>query len=114
MVDFIESESFLLPSEVRNDVAGRLKEPQGIRSLQLHLKGESLENTKEFSRMLVALSRQGAKVSHEISIQLDFSRPITRERVLSLVGNMPKPRNGSLKVRLQLEDKPDGDGEAGA
>ncbi|MBI2094979.1 MAG: hypothetical protein HYT89_02295, partial [Candidatus Omnitrophica bacterium] len=41
--------------------------------------------------------------SHEVSIKLDFPRDISRDKALMLVENMPKPRNGSLRVRVQCE-----------
>ena len=104
MADFFESASFVLPSEVRKDVAGRLKAKNGIRSLELQLKGEALEGAKEFANMLSALKKRGVKISHEFSIRLDFPRAISRRRALLLVGSMPKPKNGSVKVRIQLQD----------
>ncbi len=102
MTDFFESESFLLPQDVKNDVAGRLKEKRQIKSVELKVKGEALEGAAEFGRMLVGLKRSGVKVSHEFSIKLDFPRNISREKALHLVENMPRSRNGSLKVRIQL------------
>ena len=108
MNDFFESESFLLPSEVCNDVAGRLKERKAIRSVELRVKGETLEGAKEFGRLLIGLKKRGVKVSHEFSIKLDFPRSITRDRALDLVGNMPRSKNGSLKVRIQFADGGDG------
>ena len=108
MNDFFESESFHLPSEVRNDVAGRLKERKAIRSVELRVKGETLEGAKEFGRLLMGLKKRGVKVSHEFSIKLDFPRSITRDRALDLVENMPRSKNGSLKVRIQFADGGDG------
>lgn len=102
--DFFESESFVLPSEVRNDVAGRLKERKAIRSVELRVKGEALEGAQEFGRLLVGLKKRGVKVSHEFSIKLDFPRSISRDRALELVENMPRSKNGSLKVRIQFAD----------
>ena|SRR3989338_2194849 len=104
MTDFFESASFVLPSEVRNDVAGRLKEKKGIRSVELSVKGETLEGAKEFGRMLVGLKKRGVKVSHEFSIKLDFPRSISRDSALDLVENMPRSKNGSLKVRIQFAE----------
>ena len=107
MGDFIESESFVLASEVRKDVAGRLKEGKLIKGLELRLKGEAMSNTREFSKRLLGLKRQGIRISHEFSIRLDFPKTISRDRVLDLVENMPRVRNGFLKVCVQLaEDTP--------
>lgn len=111
MASFFESESFVLPSQVKNDVAGRLKETKGIKSVELQLKGDSMEGGKEFSRILMALKKRGVKISHEFSIKLEFPRTISRERALSLVENMPKPRNGSLKVRIQIGSGESGEGK---
>ncbi len=106
MTDFFESESFVLPSQVRNDVAGRLKQAGGIKSLELHLKGDALDGAKKFSDMLLGLKKRGVKISHEVSIKLEFPRHISREKALFLVESMPQPRNGSLRVRIQQETKP--------
>lgn len=101
MTDFFESESFILPSEVRKDVAVKLRAVKGVKSLELHFKGDAMEGAKKFSQMLLALKRAGVKISHEVSIKLDFPRDISRDKALLLVENMPKPRNGSLRVRVQ-------------
>ena len=103
MTNFFESESFVLPSQVRNDVAGRMKETKGIKSVELQLKGDSMEGGKEFSKLLMAMKKRGVKISHEFSIKMDFPKGISRERVLDLVDSMPRPKNGSLKVRIQVE-----------
>ncbi len=104
MTDFFETESFLLPSEVRNDVAGRLKEKREIQSIELKVKGDTLEGAKEFGRILVGLKRSGVKVSHEFSIKLEFPRSISRDKALVLVESMPRSKNGALKVRIQLAE----------
>ena len=101
MTDFFESDSFVSPSQVKQDVASRLKE-QSIRSLELQVKGEDLRQAKEFGAVLKSLKRQGVKISHEFSIRLDFPRSVTRARALEIVENMPKPVNGSVKVRIGL------------
>lgn len=105
MTDFFETDSFILPSEVRKDVAGRLKRTRGIRGIELHLKGDALEGAKRFSDMLLGLKRRGVKISHEVSIKLDFPREISHENTLTLVENMPKPRNGSVRVRVQFDKR---------
>ena len=102
MADFFESDNFILPSQVRNDVAGRIKENQEVKSLELRLKGDALENTKEFATMLLGLKKRGVKISHEVSIKLEFPRAISRDRALGLVESLPKPKNGYLKVRVEL------------
>ena len=105
MADFFESELFTLPSEVKNDVAGRLKDSGGIKSLEFQVKGDELEGAKEFGAMLLALKKRGVKISHEVSIRLDFPNTITREKTLAIVGGLPKPRNGSLRVRVSFSHK---------
>jgi hypothetical protein len=105
MTNFFESESFVLPSEVKNDVAGRLKDSKGITSVEMQMKGDSMEGGREFSRLLLALKKKGVKISHEFSIKLDFPKGISRDSALDIVENMPKPKNGSLKVRLGLNIK---------
>ena len=103
MTGYFESESFVLPSEVKRDVANRLKHTKGIKSLELQFSGDALQGAKEFGQMLVAMKRRGVKISHEVTIKLEFSRSISREKVLSLVGEMPRPKNGSVKVRVQVD-----------
>ena len=105
MIDFFESDSFISPQEVRNDVANRLKETRPVKSMELLFKGDALEGAKEFAASLVTLRRQGVKVSHEFSIKLDFPQTISREKILSLVEAMPTPTNGSVKVRIRFNDK---------
>lgn len=105
MMNFFESESFVLPSQVRNDVAHRLKDSKGIKSVELQLKGDSMEGGAEFSRILLALKKRGVKISHEFMIRMDFPKGITRESALEIVEQMPKPKNGSLKVRIQVSAK---------
>jgi hypothetical protein len=106
MTDFFESDSFVSPSQVKQDVVNRLKEPRAIRSLELQFKGDDLRQAKEFAVMLGSLKRQGVKISHEFLIRLDFPRGLARERALTIVENMPKPVNGSVKVRIGLEVEP--------
>ena len=103
MTDFFESESFVLPSLVRNDIAARFKERKGVKTLEFLMKGELLEDAKEFSEILSTLKKRGVKVSHDFSIKLEFPRTISRETALALVEKMPKSKNGSLKVRLELD-----------
>ena len=102
MTEIFESASCLLPSEVKSDVANRLKETKGIKSLELQFSGSSLQGAKEFGEVLKSLKRQGVKVSHEFSIKLDFPQSISREKILSIVERMPKAANGSMKVRIQF------------
>ena len=102
MTDFFESESFGLPSQVKSDVEGRLKESRAIQSLELRVKGESLDGGREFGQILKALHKRGVKISHEFSIKLEFPKSINRERALFLVENMPKAKNGSVKVKIHF------------
>lgn len=102
MNEVIESESFILPQDVRNHVAGRLSGSSVIRSLELELKGDAMDGAKPFAESLTALRKKGVKVSHEFVIKLDFPRTISMDEALTIVGGMPKPKNGSLKVRIHL------------
>jgi hypothetical protein len=103
MTEVFESESFLLPSQVRKDVAGRFKDTKGIKSVELQVKGDAMEGAKEFAGLLLALKKRGAKITHEVSIRIQFPRQITRDKALALVESMPKPKNGSLRVRIEVE-----------
>ncbi len=103
MSNFFESESFVFPAQVRQDVASRLEKTKKIKSLEFYLKGEALEGAKNFSDALFILKQRGAKISHEVVIKLSFPKHISREGVLALVENMPKARNGSLKVRVEID-----------
>ncbi|MBI3251839.1 MAG: hypothetical protein HYZ52_00770 [Candidatus Omnitrophica bacterium] len=105
MTDLFESESFLLPSQVKNDVAGRLKDSRPIRSLEFQVTGDALEGAKEFGAMLLGLKKRGVKISHEVLIKLDFPNTITREKTLAIVGGLPRPRNGSLRVRVHMKEQ---------
>ena len=103
MSDILESGSFVLPSLVRTDVANRLKASQGVKSVELLMKGDLIDGAREFGQIVQGLKKRGVKVSHDFSIKLEFPRSISRETALELVERMPKPKNGSIKVRLQLE-----------
>ena len=107
MTEMIESDSFILPLDVRNHVAGRLKAERVVRSIELELKGDAKEGAKKFGETLVTLRKKGVKVSHEFRIRLDFPGTISREETLAIVEGMPKPKNGSLKVRLHLNESPE-------
>lgn len=102
MSEVIESGSFILPQDVRNHVAGRLSGSSVIRSLELELRGDAMDGAKPFADSLTVLRKKGVKVSHEFVIKLDFPRTISRDEALTIVGGMPKPKNGSLKVRIHL------------
>ena len=106
MTDFFESESFCLPSQVHDDVSQRLKERRGIKSLEFKFNGDTLEGASEFGRTLVALKKRGVAVRHDVSIRLDFPRTIAKDKMLELVGVMPRSRNGSLKVRAEFAEPP--------
>ena len=99
-----ESGSFLLPSQLKQEMASRLKEKTKIRGLELELKGEALQDAKEFGEKLLALRKRGAKISHEVSLKLEFPQTLSRETLLAFVESLPKPVNGSLKIRVQLND----------
>ncbi len=101
MADVLESKSFVLPSEVRKDLAALLKETKAVKSLEFHFKGDDLEGAKQFGESLVSLKKRGVKITHEFSIKLEFPRMISREKALELVEGMPKPVNGSIKARIE-------------
>ncbi|OIO36863.1 MAG: hypothetical protein AUJ72_05585 [Candidatus Omnitrophica bacterium CG1_02_46_14] len=101
----IESDSFILPKDVKNHVARQLKESGSIHSLELELKGDAMEGAKQFGDNLVALRKKGVKISHEFIIKLDFPRRISRTEALTIVEGMPRPKNGSLKVRVHFIDE---------
>ena len=102
MNEVIESESFVLPQEIKDHIAGRLDESRAIVSLELQLKGDAMDGAKQFADSLLAMRKKGVKVSHEFVIKLDFPRTISRQETLAIVGGMPRPKNGSLKVRVHL------------
>ena len=109
MTEVIESDSFVLPQDVKNHVAGRLKGTGAIHSMELELKGDAMDGAKKFGDSLVALRKKGVKVSHEFLIRLDFPRKISREEALTIVEGMPRPKNGSLKVRVHFVNEPRSD-----
>ncbi|OGW92041.1 MAG: hypothetical protein A3D28_02100 [Omnitrophica bacterium RIFCSPHIGHO2_02_FULL_63_14] len=104
--DFFESESFLLPSQAKQDVANRLKDTRSIHGLELHVHGEGLKNAKEFADMLQTLKRRGVKITHEFNIKLEFPGGLGRDKTLEIVESMPRPLNGFVKVRVQLGEVP--------
>ncbi len=102
MSDLCENGSFVSSTEIKSDVADRLKETHGIRGLELHVKGDDLEKADEFTRLLRTLKKNGVKISHEFSIKLDFPRAISKQKTLAILESMPKPLNGLLKARIYL------------
>lgn len=102
MSQLFESQSHVHPDQVREDVAGRLKEPKGIKSLELLLKGDGMDGAREFGEVLLLLKKRKVRVSHEIAIRLDFPQTISREKALAILETIPTPTNGSLKVRIEL------------
>lgn len=105
MSDIFESDNFLLPSQLRNDVAARLKDAEVVKSIELVVKGDALEGAKRFSDALLALRKRGVKISHEVKIKIEFPKAISRDKTLSLVATMPKPTNGALRVRVQTDNR---------
>ncbi|OGW82394.1 MAG: hypothetical protein A3C47_02415 [Omnitrophica bacterium RIFCSPHIGHO2_02_FULL_51_18] len=104
MAEFFESQSFVSPSRVKEDVAGRLGEVKAVKAVEFLVRGDALEGAKEFSEILLNLKKRGVRVSHEFTIRLDFPRSIPKDKALSLVQAMPSSKNGSLKVRIWQED----------
>lgn len=105
MTNLFESEYFDSPKELKNSMVGRLKGAKQVTSLELLVDGKDLEGAKEFSELLISLRRQGVKISHQFSIRMDFPRDISKEKTLELLEYFPKPKNGHLKIRLELGPK---------
>lgn len=102
MSDYYETENYLEPGEVKNHVASLLKESKSVKSLVFETQGESLKDTKEFSKRLLMLRKKGVRITHQVSIKLDFPVTISRQNILDLIENMPKPINGTAKVRVEV------------
>ena len=104
MTEFFESQSFVSPLRVKEDVAGRLGEVKAVKAVEFLVKGDGLDGAKDFGELLFNLKKRGVKVSHEFVIRLDFPQAISKDKALSLVQSMPSSKNGSLKVRIWQED----------
>ena len=102
MQDFLETECFALPQQVKNDLALRMKAAVNIKSVDLELNGETLENSKEFTDMLIALKNRGVKLTHKISLKLDFPHAITKDHALELLESIPKVKNGCVRARIHF------------
>ncbi len=105
MPETSEVKSFTLPSKIEEDLTLNLKDARRVRSLEFHFQGEDLEDAKAFAKTLVDLKKRGVKISHDFLIKVEFSRSVSRERMLALVRNIPKPVNGSVKARIHLNEK---------
>ncbi|MCG3175736.1 MAG: hypothetical protein MOGMAGMI_00669 [Candidatus Omnitrophica bacterium] len=104
--DIIESQDRTLPSEAREDVEGRLgARRNNVRSVELRLTGENVEGAREFARLLIGLKKRGVRISHDLTIRLDFPKGVHQDLALALVEGMPRPHNGSVKVRLKLDPR---------
>jgi hypothetical protein len=106
MTDFFESENFVLPSEIKNELQDHLKESKSVKSLEFSFKGDDLKGAREFGTQLLALRKKGVKISNEFTIRLEFTREIPRQKMLELVDSVPRPVNGFMKVRLQMAQVP--------
>ena len=106
MTDFLETECFALPQEVKNDLALRMKTSKNIKSVEFELSGETLENAKEFTAMLVTLQKRGVRLTHKISLKLEFPRVISKDHALDLLESIPKVKNGCVRARIHF-DKPE-------
>ena len=109
MQDFLETECFALPQQVKNDLASRIKTAGRIKSVEFELNGETLENSKEFTDMLIALKKRGVRLTHKISLKLEFPQVISKEHRLDLLENIPKVKNGCVRARIHFDklDKPE-------
>lgn len=105
MSEIFESESFVLPSDVKKDVEYRLKLNQPVKSLEMRMRGDTIRDAQDFAALLGGLKKRGVRITHEFSIKLEFPRGLSREETLSIVERMPKPVNGQLKVRLEMETR---------
>ncbi len=104
MPEFLESENFTQPSELKDNIAGRLKHEQNIKGLELTFKGDGMEGGREFGYVLSDLRKKGVRISHEFLIRMEFPDSISRDKALALVGTLPKSKNGTLKVKIQFSD----------
>jgi hypothetical protein len=104
--EFYESQDFLLPQQARDAAAERLKRARGVKRVELLLKGDSLQGAKRFSDAILALRRGGARVSHEVTIRLEFPKAVSNRRAMALFDSLPHSRNGTVKIRLQLKPSP--------
>lgn len=102
MTDFLETECFALPQEVKNDLALRMKGAKSIKSVEFELNGETLENTKEFTEMIVSLRKRGVRLTHKISLKLDFPQVISKDDALDLLEKIPKVKNGCVRARIHF------------
>ena len=101
--DFLETECFALPQQVKNDLASRMKTAKNIKSVELELNGETIENAKEFADMLIALKKRGVRLTHKISLKLDFPRVISKDHALDLLESIPKVKNGCVRARIHFD-----------
>lgn len=102
MTECLESESYILPLDVRKDIAGRLKERKAIKAIEIHFRGEALESAKEFSNILLSMKKRGVKITHDFSIKLEFPKTISKDMILELIEKMPRSKNGALKAKIHL------------
>lgn len=104
--EIVESQDRMLPSEAREDVENRLRTRRNsVKSIELTLNGENVDGAREFARLLIGLKKRGVRISHLLTIRLDFPKGISQDTALAVVEGMPRPHNGSVKVRLKLNPK---------
>lgn len=104
--EIVESQDRLLPSEALEDVEHRLRlRRNGVKSIELTLNGENVDGAREFAKLLIGLRKRGVKISHVLTIRLDFPKGVSQDMALDVVEGMPRPRNGSVKVRLKLDSR---------
>lgn len=103
MSDYYETGDFTEPKDVKNHVASLLKETKSVKSLIFETQGESIKDAREFSKKLLSLRLRGVKISHQFSIKVEFPKTISRQHVLDLIENMPRPVNGTAKVRVEVQ-----------
>ena len=68
MQDFLETECFALPQQVKSDLALRMKGAKDISGVEFELNGEMLEDAKEFTEMLVALKKRGRDLMDQVGL----------------------------------------------
>ena len=101
MAELLESGKFVLPHDLKNELSSRLKKVRSVKSIEVELDGTSMQGAKEFGQTLLTLKRRGAKISHKVSIKMDFPKGMMREEVLELVERMPRPVQGSIKIKVE-------------
>ena len=100
MTDFLQSERFSQAQSLKESLEPQLKDPVSVKSLEIAIQAESIEDAKHFKEILLALRGKGVKISTDFSIRLEFPETMNRDKTLSIIEKLPKLKNGSLKVKI--------------